>query len=108
MPSQGIIGRSNGSSGLIGGNPIGGNPIGIGSAVVNQQGAIGSGSNKNDIALLQSLLPEVHITSGNAAPPNGWNSTGGQRQQPVGVGAVGRGVPQRAQPQGAGGNLNIW
>lgn len=111
MPSQGIIGRSNGSSSLIGGVPIGGNPIGMGGGMMNQPGPIG-GSNKNDIALLRSLLPEVHITSGNAAPPNGWNSGGGQRQQPVGVGAVGavgRGTPQRAQPQGAGGgNFNIW
>jgi hypothetical protein len=106
VPSQGVIGRSTGSSGLIGGVPIGGNIIGVGGTglVMNQPGAIGS-SNKNDIALLQSLLPEVHITSGNGAPQNGWNSGRGQHH-PVGVGAVGR--PQQAQPQGAAANLNIW
>ncbi|CAB9503510.1 CCR4-NOT transcription complex subunit 4 [Seminavis robusta] len=108
MPSQGIIGRSNsGSSGLIGGVPIGGNPIGMGGPVVNQAGTIGN-SNKNDIALLQSLLPQVHITRGNGAPQNGWNAGRGQHQQPVGVGAVGRNMPHQAQPQGAAGNLNIW
>ena len=107
MPSQGIIGRSNGSSGLIGGVPIGGNPIGMGGGAVNQPGAIGS-SNKNDIALLQSLLPEVHITSGHGVAQSGWNPAGGQHQQPVGVGAVGRNMSQQAQPQGAAGNLNIW
>lgn len=110
MPQQGVIGRSNGgSSGLIGGVPIGGNH-GVG----NQPGAIGS-SNKNDIALLQSLLPEVHITSGNGVAQNngGWNPGPGgqQQQQPVGVGAVGRNnnmSQQQGQPQGSAGNLNIW
>jgi hypothetical protein len=106
VPSQGIIGRSTGSSGLIGGVPIGGNIIGFGGTglIMNQPGAVGS-SNKNDIALLQSLLPEVHITSGNGASQNGWNSGRGQHH-PVGVGAVGR--PQQAQSQGAAANLNIW
>lgn len=116
MPSQGVIGRSHGSSGMIGGVPIGGNSIGCGGGSggrggVNQQGAIGS-SNKNDIALLQSLLPEVHITSGNGVSSNGgWNPDNGQQQQhqqPIGVGAVGRNISQQAQPQGAAGSMNIW
>ena len=62
LPAQGIIGPSSSTSsnGLIGGLTIGGNraPMGVGN--------IGSGSNKSDIALLQSLLPGVHITSGSA------------------------------------------
>ena len=111
MPSQGVIGRGGiGSSGLIGGVPIGGNPMGaIGGMHQQGPGAIG-GSNKNDIALLQSLLPEVHITSSNGVAQGGWNPAGGQhQQQPVGVGAVGRNMPQQAQPQGAAsGNMNIW
>jgi len=107
IPSQGVIGRSNGSSGLIGGVPIAGNPIGIdGAGILTHHGAIGGGSNKSDIALLQSLLPEVHITGGNGVPPNGWNAPGGQ--QPLGVGAVGRNMSQQAQTQGTTGNLNIW
>ena len=100
LPAQGAIGRnsSSGSSGLIGGVPIGGNPSGM-----NNQGPIG-GSNKNDIALLQSLLPEVHITSGNGGGPSGWNAGLQHHQQPVG--AVGRNSSQQPQRQGAAGN--IW
>lgn len=66
---------SNGST-LIGGIPIGG-----GSA-----GTIGNSGSRNDIALLQSLLPGVHITSGgegfgfnnnNTPASTGWNSAPG-------------------------------
>jgi CCR4-NOT transcription complex subunit 4 len=59
--SGGIGGLSNGSdhgSSLIGGIPIGGTPLG-------PRGGSAANTAKSDIALLQSLLPGVHITSGN-------------------------------------------
>lgn len=68
----------NGSS-LIGGMPIGGIPIGgipiggSGSRMSAAPGAI-AGGGKSDIALLQSLLPGVHITSGNENYGFGWNN----------------------------------
>jgi hypothetical protein len=60
---------------IIGGNnvqPSGGLPIGgYGSSIGG--GGFGSG-NSSDVALLQSLLPGVHITSGNAYQPAAPNS----------------------------------
>lgn len=56
IPTQDFLGgqrMGNGGSSLIGGVPIGGAPVGAPSV-----------NTKNDIALLQSLLPGVHITSG--------------------------------------------
>jgi hypothetical protein len=74
LPAQGVIGPgvSNQNIGLIGGVTIGGGPIPMG------QGPIGAGGNKSDIALLQSLLPGVHITSGNSySQGNGFGTIGG-------------------------------
>eukprot|EP00986_Skeletonema_menzelii_P005428 scaffold1973_cov156-Skeletonema_menzelii.AAC.4 len=73
---------------VIGSNPRGGmQPIGApgGGRAVNNGfsggvGAIGGGSN-NDVALLQSLLPGVNITSGNTFRQS-------TQQQPVGVGGL--------------------
>ena len=57
LPLQGVIGgTAKSGNNLIGGVPIGGRSHPI-SATAN-------GSNNSDIALLQSLLPGVHITSG--------------------------------------------
>ena len=67
-------------SSLIGGVPIGGAPSANNNSRMNAApGAIGGaalgGGGKSDIALLQSLLPGVHITSGNDAYGGfGWNS----------------------------------
>mmetsp|Transcript_21881 Transcript_21881/g.52907 ORF Transcript_21881/g.52907 Transcript_21881/m.52907 type:complete len:867 (+) Transcript_21881:104-2704(+) len=72
-PSQGVVG-SVGSSGI----PIGGY----------------SGGGNNDMALLQSLLPGVNITSGNAYRPaapqtnHQYQHQMQQQQQPVGVGGL--------------------
>eukprot|EP00984_Skeletonema_dohrnii_P001911 scaffold646_cov131-Skeletonema_dohrnii-CCMP3373.AAC.6 len=73
---------------VIGSNPRGGmQPIGApgGGRAVNNGfsggvGAIGGGNN-NDVALLQSLLPGVNITSGNTYRQSA-------QQQPVGVGGL--------------------
>ena len=67
----------------IGGGPSGGAPIGGGNY-----------SGQSDIALLQSLLPGVHITSGGASgsyggvgnPGSEWNSMPGQQNRPQGGG----------------------
>lgn len=71
MPSQGVIGPGSlnqNTSGLIGGHPIG-TPL--------AQAPIGGGGSKNDIALLQSLLPGVHITSGSPyGQGNGFGAPG--------------------------------
>jgi CCR4-NOT transcription complex subunit 4 len=93
-----------GGSSLIGGVPIGSGSMG-------SVGAIGgNNSNKNDIALLQSLLPGVHITSGGSNDvfgntASGWNNGGspsvGQGGEPVGGG---QGNPQMNQRRGQG----IW
>lgn len=57
LPLQGVIGgASKANNSLIGGVPIGGRSHQVPPAT--------SGSNNSDIALLQSLLPGVHITSG--------------------------------------------
>ena len=81
MPAQGVIGGSsnpNNTNGLIGGVAIGGNN--------RQSDVFGNGGNNSDIALLQSLLPGVHITSGSTggfgnvggnASNNEWNSAPG-------------------------------
>lgn len=95
MPLQGVIGSgsSNPSNGLIGGVTIGGGHAPMGA------GTIGGGGNKNDIALLQSLLPGVHITSGGGGMDN-WNSAPGpnqlQQQQALG-GNLRMGDPHQAQ-----------
>lgn len=107
--------------GNLGGVPIGGNPLGpqggIGGGIIGGGGGgagpiggatIGGPNPKNDIALLQSLLPEVHITSGNVGTPgfpgqqqsHQWGSSG------AAAAPVGRNSNQQAQRQGAGGN--IW
>jgi hypothetical protein len=78
---------------VIGSNPRGMQPIGApgGGRAVNNGfavgvGAIGGGSsNNNDVALLQSLLPGVNITSGNAYG-NVYRQSA--QQQPVGVGGL--------------------
>jgi hypothetical protein len=82
LPVQGIIGgpgAANNGNGLIGGVTIGG-----GHGPMNA-GAVGSGGNKSDIALLQSLLPGVHITSGG----------GSYNRQEGGFGSIGGQIPQR-------------
>ena len=89
MPVQGVIGpgATSPSNGLIGGVTIGG-----GHTPMNP-GTVGGGGNKSDIALLQSLLPGVHITSGGnygqgsnfgtigGSGSNDWNSAPGSNQQ---------------------------
>ncbi|KAG7361282.1 ring/Ubox like zinc-binding domain containing protein [Nitzschia inconspicua] len=85
FPIQGVIGDGgNPSNGLIGGVAIGGNPR-------HSVDAFGGGSNKSDIALLQSLLPGVHITSGGGgsvgygglggSAGNDWNSAPGPQNR---------------------------
>mmetsp|Transcript_16486 Transcript_16486/g.34267 ORF Transcript_16486/g.34267 Transcript_16486/m.34267 type:complete len:891 (-) Transcript_16486:190-2862(-) len=86
----------NGSApGTIGSKPIGMLPIGahnisqggvpIGGFGSNVGvGGISGGNNSSDMALLQSLLPGVNITSGNAYRP-------AAPQQPVGVGGLNQG-----------------
>ncbi len=64
-----IIGGAS-NSGVFGGVPIGG--------YGGQNGSIGN-NNNNDIALLQSLLPGVHITSGNAYQPAAPHADGNSR-----------------------------
>uniref|UniRef100_A0A6V2MAB7 RING-type domain-containing protein n=1 Tax=Ditylum brightwellii TaxID=49249 RepID=A0A6V2MAB7_9STRA len=106
--------------GSLGGIPIGRGPassvpIGGFGAVNNSMASVGN-SNKSDIAMLQSLLPGVHITSGNAHQPaapmassgngtigggGGWGSISGfpspppsQQQNsniPIGVGSLNQG-----------------
>lgn len=83
--SSGLLQPSHNDSSLVGGVPIGN-----GSSNFSGVGLIGAGSegNQNDIALLQSLLPGVHITTDNN-PINfsgaGWASspTISQNTRPV-------------------------
>lgn len=111
VPVQGVIGpgASSPTNGLIGGVTIGGGHSPMSS------GAIGSGGNKSDMALLQSLLPGVQITSGGynqgsnfgtiGGGGNGeWNSTPGptQMQQRAGNANLRMGDP-RQQPHWEGG-----
>ena len=69
LPLQGVIGgNTKSNNNLIGGVPIGGS---------NQQGLVSTnGNNNSDIALLQSLLPGVHITSGGNFNGSGFGSIG--------------------------------
>jgi RING/Ubox like zinc-binding domain/RNA recognition motif. (a.k.a. RRM, RBD, or RNP domain) len=96
MPVQGegFMGGStnySGGSSLIGGVPIGGGSGGGGS--LNPAGPIGGagggGGRRSDIALLQSLLPGVYITSG--AENLGFNGAGSVQS------AFGAGSPAMAQ-----------
>jgi len=120
FPVQGVIGGpgiSAPSNGSIGGMTIGGpNSMPTG-------GAIGGNSTKSDIALLKSLLPGVHITSGGSSyntqdagfgtvgrNPNGpqgqlWD---GNLQSKLGgqpIGTIGSGVANQNQRQAPG---SIW
>lgn len=82
LPLQGVIGGTpNSNNSLIGGVPIGGRG--------QQAPATSSGSNNSDIALLQSLLPGVQITSGG-------NFHGS------GLGSIGNSAPGSSQRQGGG------
>ena len=77
MPAGGGESFVNGSS-LIGGIPIGGGNLGPPST--NNRASMAPGAmsgGKSDMALLQSLLPGVHITSGNDAYNYGWNNGSG-------------------------------
>jgi CCR4-NOT transcription complex subunit 4 len=94
MPSQGAIGPSSLKSGssLIGGIPIGGR-----NGSMNQSGSDGS---KSDIALLQSLLPGVHITTGHESyglggmgPGGGWDSAPGRPNQGMNLGGLNGNAP---------------
>lgn len=120
----------NSGSSLIGGIPLGGSagstydnstPGTIGSATNNHSTSNNYGNTKSDIALLQSLLPGVHITSGsdNAGfgSMGGWNEHSGPSSLngdalwgsgpadhgPAAIGTIGGGVAQQNQ-RGAG----IW
>lgn len=69
LPLQGVIGgTAKSNNNLIGGVPIGGRN--------HQIPAAANGSNNSDIALLQSLLPGVHITSGGNFHGSGLGSIG--------------------------------
>lgn len=69
LPLQGLIGGTTKlNNNLIGGVPIGGRN--------HQIPATANGSNNSDIALLQSLLPGVHITSGGNFQGSGFGSIG--------------------------------
>jgi len=134
MPVQGlngtVIGQPSNSNGTIGGVTIG-NPTP--SATTS---TIGGNSGNSDIALLQSLLPGVHVTSGGPSTMglgggNSWNS--GQRpiqrtantnmrpaesivgsQWPTGnrdasiIGTIGQPTMKRQQPQQQPSHGNIW
>jgi hypothetical protein len=101
-------GAAPGVIGSVNRAPGGGMAMG-GSTGLRSTGSLPAGGNNNDIALLQSLLPGVHITSGNAKQPaapgasagaGGWNPMGGAPiGQPISnsSGGFGLGVPA---PQG--------
>ena len=105
LPSQGVIGGNSGaggnhSAGLIGGVAIGGNRL-------PSSNAFGGGNvgNTSDIALLQSLLPGVHITSGGAGggfgsvgPANGDNGSDSQQQFNLAGQPIGSNQQQRQAP----------
>ncbi|GAX23216.1 CCR4-NOT transcription complex subunit 4 [Fistulifera solaris] len=115
------------STSLIGGVPIGGGSMGgqghIGGLLGSSAPGSGSYGGKSDIALLQSLLPGVHITSGSegmntSAGVNGWNqggsstlggdtllgwNSGAAPNQRSSVGAIGQGNGSQTQRQG-----QIW
>jgi hypothetical protein len=74
FPDPGVIGGGgNPNTGLIGGVTIGRN-------LQHSTNVYGGGGNKSDIALLQSLLPGVHITSGGNSGGfgGGENANGGE------------------------------
>ncbi|KAL3924030.1 MAG: hypothetical protein SGILL_001294 [Bacillariaceae sp.] len=92
MPIPGVIGGNGGNpnNGLIGGVAIGGNN--------RPSDTFGGGGNKSDIALLQSLLPGVHITSGGVGNPTGeWSSAPGTQQPPRGGSVPLTGDPRQQQ-----------
>lgn len=113
------------STSLIGGVPIGGGSMGgqsfMAGGSMGGSNPIGSGySGKSDIALLQSLLPGVHITSGNEGlnTSGGWNqggpsalggdtlpgwNNGAAPNQRSAVGAIGQTNGSQTQRQG-----HIW
>jgi hypothetical protein len=108
VPLQGVIGpgASNSSNGLIGGVTIGGGHAPMG----------GIGGNKSDIALLQSLLPGVHITTGGSYNQGGgfgtigggsgdWNSAPGPNQMQQRVGSANLRMGDPHQPQHWDGGL---
>jgi hypothetical protein len=78
LPLQGVIGGTTKSANNhVGGVPIGGRN--------NQIPTTANGSNSSDIALLQSLLPGVHITSGGNFHGSGFGSIGnGNNNSPPG------------------------
>lgn len=103
MPLQGVIGSNPvpAGNGLIGGVTIGGHG-GMG------PGAIGGNGSKSDIALLQSLLPGVHITSGNSFGQNGGLSgiiAGNDRGQAPGQNLLHLNPGNPQQPQQWNGGL---
>jgi len=100
MPAGDMFG---GGQGLGGSSLIGGAPIG--SSTVGPPAPIGGPSNKNDIALLQSLLPGVHITSGGDSVGFG-GGYGGSVQNPAAPGPHGLG-PSGLNGNTIGGNWNM-
>jgi len=115
--APGVIGSVNRAPG--GGMPMGGNSS-MSSGGLRSSGSmpVGSGNN-SDIALLQSLLPGVHITSGNAKQPaapgatagsGGWNPMGGAPiGQPIGNtgGGFGLGVRPQGETWGGAGDATV-
>jgi hypothetical protein len=87
FPIQGVIG---GNVPKLNNGPIGGLAIGGGDPLQNSD-QIGNGGNKSDIALLQSLLPGVHITSGGSYQGNGFGAIGGSGGTMGSVGGGGSG-----------------
>ncbi|KAL7545731.1 hypothetical protein ACHAWF_009084 [Thalassiosira exigua] len=95
--------------------------VGVGGGGVPLGGYSGGGGNNNDMALLQSLLPGVNITSGNpyrpAAPQyhGAPQPPGNSQQQPVGVASLNQGSAQwnggannAGQQQEQQRGSNIW
>lgn len=126
--SQGAIGsspiRNDINSRNVGGTAIGG---AVGTSNGFQSNLTYAGSGTSDIALLQSLLPGVHITSGNAqqpaastsnAPGNpiGWKSTLSAAPEPssshnhIVVRRPMKSEPQEQNtgPTNSGGNADTW
>lgn len=118
--SQGAIGspgRRPMSKGNVGGLPIGGGSGPVGGYRSNLSG---NGSNSSDIALLQSLLPGVHITSGNAhqpaapmlnpaAGPIGWNAGSSGMPTPNSQNnVIGRRISGANDDRQQSGNTDTW
>lgn len=89
----GAIGASKPNNGMM--QPIGGPSQGGGGIPI---GGVGFSNGNNDVALLQSLLPGVNITSGNAYRPAAPQYHGQMQQplqqQPVGVASLNQGSAQ--------------